>query len=526
MLFLSNSFGQSLFDGDIRWGEPVVLGKKERGPFPIGATEETFYATKIKKRDTYLQTYDLESLSLEGETELNKEYRGFNLQIEQSFVFGERVVFITSYNDKSENKIHYFIHELKNKQLGKPIELASVNSSKKKVILTRKALEEFQESGQFSFRTYVSDDAESLMISYQGENGNTHTVLFDMELSEVARNEMKLPYEEFSASASRLSNSGVLHMIGFELEKGESSGIIKREISIAGDCHMIKYDGVNGDIENFDVSIGNNIYSVALKILPDESTVVFGTYSNEKAKGVSGAFFQKINASNQVEFTTLEEFEEEFITRDWSERQKKKAEKKKESKNPKKAAEPSLFSFFMHDLAVKENGDFVLLAEQYYMYVTTTTHYGANGQTHTTTTYHYVYGDVVAVNCTAEGEVTWKQKVDKYQHTTNDHGYYSSFYTFVQGDNVFLMYNDRESNMDDAEEVTSKREQKQQRRNRVTALITFSEDGDMKRETLFDFEDEEARTLVPKRCRKMSPNEILLFTEGTKKSKILGWVTL
>jgi hypothetical protein len=160
------------------------------------------------------------------------------------------------------------------------------------------------------------------------------------------------------------------------------------------------------------------------------------------------------------------------------------------------------------------------------MYVTSHTYTDANGNSHTTYTYHYIYNDIIAVNCTQNGEVTWKEKVMKRQHSTNDGGYFSSFFTMVQGNNVFLMYNDKEGNMDDAEEATTVKQKRELKKDNVAALISFSDEGETTRKTLFDFEGDLSRNLVPKRCMLMEKNEIFLFAEMGKRMKVLGLLTM
>ncbi|NRA12257.1 MAG: hypothetical protein HRT57_09915 [Crocinitomicaceae bacterium] len=529
---------QDDFDGDVKWGEPLILKKKELGPYPIGVADDSFYSTKRLKKKTFLQTFGLKSLSLEKEVEMDFDYKGFDLTQISSFVFAEKVIFITSYVDKKAKKKHFLLHELENESaLGKPIELAVTAWSSKKIAFTKKALAKMKEGGAYSFRFLLSEDYESMMVSYQNSDGDTETILFDKDLEEVGRTTMELPVEKFQVTSSRLTNSGRYYMVGYELKEGESKGLIKRQIEIAGDYHIYIHDAVSGDMEDIDLNIGKDIISIAVKVMDDESTVAYGMYSNEDAKGVSGAFFQKMSPKYEVEFTTLEEFEQDFITQHWTDRQKKKAEKKKKKKNPKKKSEPSLYSYIMHDLAVKDNGDLTLLAEQYYMYVTSHTYTDANGNSRTTYTYHYIYNDIIAVNCTNTGEVTWKQKVKKRQHSINDGGRLSSFYTMTQDNNIYLMYNDKEANMDDAEEATSMKDKRKQKKNTIAALIAISEDGDSKKSILFNFEGELGRTIVPKRCRRMGDKEVLLFAEMdgpksgivaalSKKRKMLGWLTL
>lgn len=519
-------FAQGDFEGEIKWGEPMKLKKKESAPIPIGSTTTSFYSRKYEKKKVFVQKYSLQSLKLEKQSELDLTYKDEDLSIVNDFVFANKVVFITTYIDKKAEKQYYFIHELENdSKLGKPKELAVTEWVKIGLMASKRKLAEVEESGSFSFEYIVSEDYQTLMVSYKNK-GDYETILFDKNLEEVGRTSMEMPFENFTRTSARLTPSGRYYLVGYEFSKGESSGIIKRETVVRGDYFILIHDAVTGEMETVELDINKDISALAVKVLPDESTVAYGMYSNEGAKGITGAFFQKMDKKYQVEFTTLEEFEEDFITQFWSDRQKKKAEKKKKKLNPKKQEEPSLYSYIMHDLAIKDNGDMVLLGEQYYMYVTSHTYTDANGNSHTTYTYHYIYNDIIAVNCTQNGEVTWKEKVMKRQHSTNDGGYFSSFFTMVQGNNVFLMYNDKEGNMDDAEEATTVKQKRELKKDNVAALISFSDEGETTRKTLFDFEGDLSRNLVPKRCMLMEKNEIFLFAEMGKRMKVLGLLTM
>lgn len=521
------NFAQSGFDGDIQWGEPFKINRKEIGPDPIGVADGRFYATKRAKKKRILQSMDLETLTPDAEVELELKENGEKVSLVNSFIFNDRVLFLTSRVDKKAGKQHYYLHQLTSRlALGKGLEIATTTWFKRRMIGGKGNAEKAAETGAFSFRFAVSEDKETLMIQYGDASGATNIILMDKELNEVNRSIMTLPYETFQVVSARLTNNGLYCMVGYEEEVGETDGLIKRDIKIAGDYHVFVYDAVTAELTDIDLDINNKIKSVSIKTLEDGSSIAYGMYAKEMATGISGAFFQKITSEYDVDFTTLEEFDEDFITQFWSDRQKKKAEKKKNRKNENKKVEPSLFSYIMHDLAVKENGDVVLIAEQYYMRVTSHTYRDANGNTHTTYTYHYYYNDIIAVNCKPDGEVTWKQKVKKRQYSINDGGYFSSFYTVVQGDDIYMMYNDKEANLEDSEEATTLLEKRQQKRNTVAAFITLDIDGEMDRKTLFDFSDEASRTLVPKRCERMSKNEFLLFTEGEKRMKILGWLTL
>ena len=110
LLLTATTTAQDDFEGDIRWGEPFTMKRKEVGPNPIGSTNGSFYSTKSKRSalsysaNLQLMTFNLETLSLQAEDELDLEYGDFNLTLINSFVFGEKVVFITRYVDKKAKK--------------------------------------------------------------------------------------------------------------------------------------------------------------------------------------------------------------------------------------------------------------------------------------------------------------------------------------------------------------------------------------------------------------------------------------
>ena len=78
--------------------------------------------------------------------------------------------------------------------------------------------------------------------------------------------------------------------------------------------------------------------------------------------------------------------------------------------------------------------------------------------------------------------------------------------------------------MDDtAEEIKNKWKTK---KNSVAAVIGLGKDGTVTRNKLFDFEGDLRRTLIPKKCKQINDTEILIYSQGSKRLKRLGWVTL
>ena len=169
-------------------------------------------------------------------------------------------------------------------------------------------------------------------------------------------------------------------------------------------------------------------------------------------------------------------------------------------------------------MIVKPDGTTTLLAEQYYVHVVTTTTTSANGGTTTTTTYYYYYNDIIALNFEENGELVWKTVIDKHQMSVNDGGYFSSFFTILQGNDINIVYNDRESNMVDTEGM-SVAEKKKLRRNIIGKRVLLSDDGEQASEKIFEFEEGGLR-LVPKVCGAVDENTTFLYARAGSGDKI------
>ena len=90
----------------------IKMKKKEYGPNPIGIIKNTFYATKYKKGKVSLLAFDLKSLLLKSEIELDLSYGKFDRKVVSKFIFGDNVVLIAYYIDKKMGKKHYLLYKV------------------------------------------------------------------------------------------------------------------------------------------------------------------------------------------------------------------------------------------------------------------------------------------------------------------------------------------------------------------------------------------------------------------------------
>jgi len=208
--------------------------------------------------------------------------------------------------------------------------------------------------------------------------------------------------------------------------------------------HILAYLDNGKKIKDYEINLEDKfITDITYTIAKNGDLICSGLYSENGTSSIKGAFYMTIDFdTRKVKNNSIKEFDEEFITQGWSDKAIAKAKKKEQKKD--RAIE--MYEYDLSDFVLRDDGGAVLLAEQYYVRVVTTTTTDANGNTTTRTTYHYYYKDVIVVNISPKGKIEWATKIDKYQHSVNDFGYYSSYVLQVDGDKLHLIYNERARN--------------------------------------------------------------------------------
>ena len=117
---------------------------------------------------------------------------------------------------------------------------------------------------------------------------------------------------------------------------------------------------------------------------------------------------------------------------------KVKKNKKKESKNKT----VGLSNLEPRSLYIHDDGSMIIVGEQYYVVVHTST--DANGNTHTSYTYHY--DDILVTKINKDGSLAWMRKLPKRQHSKRVTG--SMSFKLVEGvDDLYFVYMDNIKNL-------------------------------------------------------------------------------
>lgn len=366
-----------------------------------------------------------------------------------------------------------------------------------------------------SFTIIMSEDESKLAIYYdlpyeKGKPEKFGFVIYNQEMKRLYANQTELPVQDelMTLGAPHISDDGKFYMSSKEVTE---KGLFGTPKSVK---HHIYHVKESGELIDNQIALPERyIYEYSYHTNDAGELICTGLYGEEKRRGVNGGFYIRLNSDNSgVLSADYTSFPDEFITAGWSDRQKKKSKKKKN----KGKGGPTLYNYDIRALVTLDNGGAVFVAEQYYVVVSSYT--DANGNTRYT--YHYYYNDVVILKLNGEGKFEWYAKLPKYQHSTNDNGYYSSFAFHASKDKLYFMYNDNMKNYEDGNAVGGKTYATSFRSNKknVTSLAEINiSDGQLSKKKLFGKAD--LGTIAVPKIHFSDRQADILYIFGKKKRK-------
>ncbi len=300
----------------------------------------------------------------------------------------------------------------------------------------------FRRAGEFN--VLQSPNQEFFCLEYsipasREENERFGYKIINAEFKTISEGEYESQYEARQSDITYrfLTNSGDYY-IAAKVYNVTTSGRVKDYSSLE---RVILMKVTPEGTKEMNLELANKkIFELALAGNGDKLFCT-GLYGEDN-KGVSGIFHVTINFDTKdVTNESYNPFEKDFVTQYWTERQKKKADKRE----AKGKGEPTLYSYDIRSNITLPDGSMVGLMEQYYVIVTTTTTGTGTSRT-TTTTYHYHYHDIIAYKITLTGDFAWVKKIPKHQVSANDGGYLSSFAEYCNESKLVLLFNDNLKN--------------------------------------------------------------------------------
>ncbi len=493
------------------WGPEIKLDKRGQFLDVVSFDESGYYMLKSAKKGLHIDKYN-NDLSLSNSLLLDMEKDGKDMRYEGLAYFNESLVLFTSYSDSKVKTNYLYYQQIDRKNLqqnGTVHEVAQIPFEKRR------------RDGSFGYD--ISPDSSKLLI-YAGmpyEKDGPEKFGFSVhneKMEKIWQKDIELPYMEqlFRIEEYDISNKGNVFITGVEFrEKQEAK---KRKGEPNHRYHILGYFDKGAKVKDYVIDLGDKfITDLTATVRENDDIICTGFYSENGTWSIAGTFFLTIDGeSKEIKTKSFKKFDEDFIVEGMTEREEEKAKKKA----AKKDRNLEMYNYEFRELIQREDGGAILIAEQYRFYQTCHTTTDANGNTTTRCTNHYVYGDIILININPSGQIVWASKVDKYQHSTNDGGYFSSFFSHVVDDKIYLIYGETAKSFYDRQDKLEQWKQlgKEDKRAMLTLLVEVNSKGETERELLFNNRIEGFSTR-PKVCEQINPSQSIIYTRARKYQK-------
>jgi hypothetical protein len=190
------------------------------------------------------------------------------------------------------------------------------------------------------------------------------------------------------------------------------------------------YDRSANFLKEFEVRIkGKWINGVDMDLNHKQELVLGGFFNETRYRTICGTFSLLLDEQLEIVNSSFLRFDDSIMFRFIQEKDRGKTKE--------------LSEYLLNDLAMLDDGSYFLLGERYYKQVERNYDPRTNI---TTTTEYYNYNDIIISYFDSLGRHQWTNRVPKFQNSTNDYGYFSSYTYLNSGKDVYLFFNDSDKN--------------------------------------------------------------------------------
>ncbi|MES2799019.1 MAG: hypothetical protein V4638_03320 [Bacteroidota bacterium] len=415
-------------------------------------------------------------------------------------------VFLT---DKKDGQNHIYIQEYDQElqAIASPQHLAAYD------------IDFMKDRGLFEVIQSKNKDYFAVIWQVEAKKGDKDSYgfkIYDKIINLVSEGDYKLPYNsELSfISDHHLANDGNYFISVVEHNEPDKGLFKSQENYKATHILQINEDG----IETFTLDLTDRrIEAMELSDNGDQIFTLTGVYGAPKSSGVSGLFYMRINfAKKEVINEGFQEFGADFITQDWTDREREKADRRAE----KGKGEPQLFDYVVRQTEVLKDGSVVGSLEQYY--IRSVQSYNSQTRTYTTL-YYYYYNDIIAFKVGVNGGFDWLKKISKYQVSINDGGPFSSYSRFINDGKLCFIFNDHVRNYDEMGNFTPSKNvvaASFAKKKNVVAMVEMDlQSGEYTRRTFFDRSEITALSIPKAFVVDNKTNQLLLYAIYGRKER-------
>ena len=491
---------------DIKWGKPIQEGKKIALRGIVGTDGENTYNLKIKYgffSKLIIEHLD-KNLNSVNSQELELSFEKNKMDYEYLIYRENELLLFTSFRNNKLKKNFLFVQHIDKKTLLSKGDIKKI------------AEIDYSNYGRWNTGNYVfktSRDKSKFLVYYnlpydKGTNEKFGFHVYGADNKQLWEKELTLPdlEENYALSDISIDNDANLQLVGRKyLGNKKERGTISNY-----NYEVLSFSKAGTKMKRYPINLTDKfITDLTISVNEEGDILCSGFYSERSTYSIAGTFFMKIEKETaKVKKQSFKAFDMNFITQNMTEKQEKKTKKKAD-----KGKNIELYEYDLDEMILTSDGGAILIGEQYYVRVVTTTSTDSYGNTTTRTTYYYYYNDIIVVNISPEGDIKWAKKIPKHQVTTNDGGYYSSYFLIVDEDKLHFIFNDHIDNIIAPE--PGKTKNFTGRKNGAVAYVTMDSNGNQTRKAFFRTKDAEV-IIRPKVCKQVSAKSSIIYGEKKK----------
>lgn len=298
-----------------------------------------------------------------------------------------------------------------------------------------------------NFYVVVSENGKYFSIEYSIPNKREDYEVFGYRVVNekfqiIKLGEHELPYRSklMSIDTRYLSDSGE-YFIGLSVFTSSDFGIWRDYTSLE---KTVVLHADSAGLRSFVLQLDNRkVYDFEMSML-DSNLFVTGTYGEPFSVGAKGFFFQKINiGSAQIVHESLQDFPTIVLEQEFD--RNRLDERLRNENGSQSMLNDELMNYAFRGIHPQKDGSIVIVAEQFYIYQTSS----SDGRGLTQTVNHYYYNDLLIYKIDSSGDIAWLKRVPKSQHSVNDYGYYSSLLAVDMNGKIHCFFNDHSLNYDE-----------------------------------------------------------------------------
>jgi hypothetical protein len=492
---------------NVQWGKEFSAPKRSSLSDIVGFDKTGIYAIKERygfgTRRYTLEHYDHDFKPTKA-FDLDLKEDGKDCLVETILQLKGKLYLFSSVPDTRTKRNTLSVQEI-NKETLKP------ENTKNRIAEINIETGSRRNSGNFDIK--VSRDSSKVLIFYampyeKNEPESFGFYVLNSALQPIWNKEVKIPFENqlFDIESFRVDNDGDVYILGLiynDKRKKKRAGAPNYKYQV------FAYRDKGKTTSEYPVALEDKFLTdMQIEILNNKNIVCAGFYSNKGTYSIRGTYFLTIDpASKQIKTKSFKEFGIEFITQNLTENQAAKTKRKEE-----KGEEMEMYEYDLDKLIVGKDGSAMLLGEQYFVQVVTSSMM-MNGRMQTYSTTHYYYNDIIAVKISPKGEIEWAEKIAKRQHTTEDGGFYSSYAMAIVKGHICFIFNDNPKNLgyDGTGKIANYRGSVES----VITMVSLDPTGKQTRKALFKGPNIEV-IARPKVCEQITSNDLILFGQRKK----------